>query len=74
MTLIMNKRYGYFRNGVKLFLLNRFLRIYPPYYVAVLFSLLLISFIPREFIDIFDTTLGFPDTVSSIIKNIVILV
>jgi len=73
MTLIMNKRYGYFRNGVKLFLLNRFLRIYPPYYVAVLFSLLLISFIPREFIDIFDTTLGFPDTVSSIIKNIVIL-
>lgn len=34
MTLIMHKNYGYTRDGVARYAINRFLRIYPIYWVS----------------------------------------
>jgi len=42
MTLIMNRNYGYSLSGFSKYALNRFLRIYPIYWLSVLLSLLLI--------------------------------
>ena len=44
MTLIMHESYGYTLQGRLRFGLNRFLRLYPQYWLAMLFSLLLIAY------------------------------
>lgn len=38
MTLIMNESYGYTRKGIAAFTVNRFLRIYPIYWFALLIA------------------------------------
>ena len=45
MTLIMHESYGYTSDGRTRFAVNRFLRLYPQYWTAVLFSILVISFL-----------------------------
>ncbi|MDX1918261.1 MAG: acyltransferase [Candidatus Caenarcaniphilales bacterium] len=38
MTLILNQKYGFTRSGILKFILNRFLRIYPTYWLVLLLS------------------------------------
>lgn len=47
MTYIMQNTYGYNFSGVKLFWKNRFLRLYPMYWVVLVFGILLILFFPE---------------------------
>ena len=72
MTLIMNKKYKYSVSGFKLFCLTRFLRIYPPYYVACLISLLIIFLIPGSLTESFNSSIGLPSSLSDIASNFTI--
>lgn len=47
MTYIMQNTYGYDFSGVKLFWINRFLRLYPLYWVVLIFGILMILFFPE---------------------------
>ncbi len=49
MTLVMNNKYGYSSAGIKAFLLNRFLRIYPPYWFLAGITLVGILLLPDSF-------------------------
>lgn len=47
MARVLNDRYGFSFNGIKRFFINRFLRIFPPYYFIVILSLIIIYFQPE---------------------------
>jgi len=49
MTLILHSGYGYSWSGVRRFALNRFLRIYPIYWVACLISAGLVLWLGAQF-------------------------
>lgn len=76
MTTVMHESYGYSSQGVGKFVGNRFLRLYPTYWAAALFSIVLIIYmgendasrlapamkLPREPLQIFaNVTMLFPD-------------
>lgn len=44
MTFVMNVSYGYSLRGIRAFSINRFLRLYPSYWVVLLLTLLSIAF------------------------------
>lgn len=46
MTYIMNKKYGYSVEGIKIFWFNRALRLYPLYFVVIGITILLILLFP----------------------------
>lgn len=73
MTLIMNEHYNYSLEGIKAFWINRFLRLYPAYYIACLFSLMLTLWIPSEFITKINNKLIYPHSLFEIVTNISIL-
>jgi peptidoglycan/LPS O-acetylase OafA/YrhL len=43
MTLVLNETYGFSYDGIRRFLVNRALRIYPPYFAALALALLLFA-------------------------------
>lgn len=69
MTLIMHRNYGYTRGGVARYALNRFLRIYPIYWVSCLFSLLLIYSFGEDFVRGFHSSIYIPNDLASISRN-----
>lgn len=48
MTHIMHESYGYNINGRISFFLNRFLRLYPTYWVVIILSVLIIGFVGED--------------------------
>lgn len=57
MTLIWNEKYSLLKGGYKLFLTNRLLRLFPTYYVILIFSVLLpfgLSFLGRHYGFVYD--------------------
>jgi peptidoglycan/LPS O-acetylase OafA/YrhL len=48
MTTITNNTYGFSGHGITLFLFNRALRIYPPYYASLLIAALCLCFLPAQ--------------------------
>lgn len=72
MTLILNHHYSFSSIGFKAFWINRFLRLYPPYYIACMISILLILTIPSEFITEINSKLILRYSVADIITNITI--
>jgi peptidoglycan/LPS O-acetylase OafA/YrhL len=48
MALILNEKYGFSPKGVAKFAANRFLRIYPAYYVVAALMLLLFLLVPAQ--------------------------
>lgn len=72
MTLIMNRRYGYNIRGFSLYALNRFLRIYPPYFTGLLISVLILLFVPAEDIQAVDSHIQWPSTFGEWTKNLLI--
>ena len=70
MTLIMHKNYGYTRDGVARYAVNRFLRIYPIYWVSCLVSLLLIYWLGETYVRNFHGSIYYPVDLESILRNI----
>ncbi|MEP5567750.1 MAG: acyltransferase [Halioglobus sp.] len=48
MTSVINRTYGFSASGLGRYALNRFLRIFPTYWVVMLFALIVVAAIPRE--------------------------
>ena len=61
MTLIVNVTYAKSGTGFLGFWLNRVLRIYPPYYFALLVSFLVIFLLPVDFVARWNPKLRMPE-------------
>ena len=72
MSLILNEHYGFSISGFKGFWLNRFLRLYPAYFAACLMSIVVIMFIPSEYVTVKNSKLILPDSLFEFITNITI--
>ncbi|MBN4073864.1 acyltransferase [Beggiatoa alba] len=72
MTLIMQTSYGYTFSGMRRYAENRFLRIYPMYWLSVLFSLVLIYFVGEDFSSNYHAAIYFPSDFTEIIRNILL--
>ncbi len=68
MTLIMNQNYGYHVAGIKAYLLNRFLRIYPPYWFVAGLTLVALMFVPAMF-STMHPGLRVPESLHEILSN-----
>lgn len=73
MTLIMQRNYGYTRGGVARYAMNRFLRIYPIYWLSCIFSILLIFWLGGEMVRNYQHSIFMPDDIVSAVKNILLL-
>jgi len=73
MTLIMNRKYGFNRDGIGRFALNRILRIYPPYYIAVLLTVALIALIGADAVRTFKEPMHLPTAPSEIAGNLLLI-
>jgi len=67
MTYIMQKTYHYDFNGVKLFWINRFLRLYPAYWIVLILSLVVIYFIEPS---ILNKSMFFPSSFKEWFSNV----
>jgi peptidoglycan/LPS O-acetylase OafA/YrhL len=72
MTLIMQKNYGYSTHGFKKYALNRFLRLYPLYWISVLFTLVLIGISGNDFTSIYHGSMTLPNSFYDIFTNFAI--
>lgn len=72
MTLIMHQNYGYTFYGVSKYALNRFLRIYPIYWVSIALSAIIIIFVGEQYSVNYHPSIYFPDNSSELLKNIFI--
>jgi peptidoglycan/LPS O-acetylase OafA/YrhL len=70
MTTIMGQSYGYTRTGVLRYALNRLLRIYPLYLVALLLSVAVIAGIGTPAARAFHEQLGLDVTVPELFRNL----
>lgn len=73
MTMVMHKNYGYSLRGKTAFALNRFLRIYPAYWFAIIFSILCIQVIGSEKVTQYHQSIFIPQNHKEWIQNIFIL-
>jgi peptidoglycan/LPS O-acetylase OafA/YrhL len=72
MTFVLRTSYTYNSDGLKRFFLNRLLRIFPPYWIACLFSATVISFVPSLALSM-NQGLSWPDSAHEFFLNIAIL-
>jgi peptidoglycan/LPS O-acetylase OafA/YrhL len=72
MTAIMHETYGYSFSGKKRYLINRFLRIYPTYWFAILLSLTLLFLYGSDITD-FKSSIYIPKSSKEWIQNVFIL-
>ena len=70
MTLIMQSTYGYARDGVFRYALNRFLRIYPIYWVSIALSGVLVLWLGSAWTRGYHETIYLPGSAWEIFKNI----
>ena len=73
MTAIMHQSYGYTATGVSRYALNRFLRVYPIYWVSALFTLALIYLFGSQALGDYHEAMRYPATLNEVIKNSLIL-
>ncbi len=73
MTLVMHKTYTYSINGSSRFFVNRFLRLYPGYWVACLLTIVLIITVGEANTRIMTSSLTLPETPGMILTNITML-
>ena len=70
MTLIMHESYGFHKAGRINFAINRVLRLFPMYWVAAVFSLVLIYMIGGEAVKQYHRSMFIPSDVKSILENV----
>lgn len=73
MTMIMQRTYGYTASGVAKYSLNRFLRIYPLYWLAGLITLALIYSLGEAYVSTYHKAMLYPTAWTDIIKNVFLL-
>lgn len=69
MTKVLNEVYGYSPRGLGRFLVNRFLRIYPLYWIFLATSLVLLSFFPMTFGQTY-SNMKMPQTAYDMVRNV----
>lgn len=72
MTLIMQTNYGYSVGGIGKYALNRFLRIYPIYWVSILFSALLVLYLGNEYTSSYHQSIYLPGDLFELLKNLLL--
>ena len=72
MTFIMQENYGYTAKGVSKYAANRFLRIYPIYWVSIIFSVILIWFLGNDYTSSYHQSIYLPGDFSELIKNLML--
>lgn len=72
MTLVIQRAYGYGVVGFAYYALNRFLRIYPAYWVSILLSLFLIYMFGAEFFARYRREIALPDGGLEWARNVLI--
>ena len=70
MTLILHSSYGYSLTGLKKYSLNRFLRIFPLYWVSIIFSILIILLIGETKAFNYHKAMQIPESFLGVLKNI----
>jgi len=73
MCLIMNEQYEFSRPGKLHYLKDRLFRIFPAYWISILLSILLICFIPADFVNNYHVALKIPTDILIWLKNIFIV-
>jgi peptidoglycan/LPS O-acetylase OafA/YrhL len=72
MTFIMQENYGYSRSGLFKYALNRFLRIYPLYWVCIALSAAIIVYTGSGFSFAYHHSLYLPKNAIEVLKNLFI--
>lgn len=73
MTFIMHETYGFHKTGRIHFVINRFLRLYPLYWAAAVFSLVMIYLIGAETVYKFHQSMITPSDFKSVFENALII-
>lgn len=73
MTLIMQKDYGYSIAGIYKYGVNRFLRIYPIYWVSIGISVILILLVGGARMSEYQEFIYMPSTLKQYLKNILLV-
>ncbi|MDR3706545.1 MAG: acyltransferase [Paludibacteraceae bacterium] len=73
MTLIMHRNYGYGIQGRNKYFINRFLRIYPLYWISCGLTIIVIFSLGETVTVAFHDALQLPQTPGAIIRNIALL-
>jgi peptidoglycan/LPS O-acetylase OafA/YrhL len=69
MTFIMQQNYGYSRGGRARYALNRFLRIYPIYWLSCILTLLLLLLLGSRWVTGFHSSMYLPTNAAAILRN-----
>lgn len=72
MTLIIQTSYGYTVSGVGKYALNRFLRIYPIYWVSIFLSVVLIFHLGNEYTSAYHKSIYLPGDLFELLKNLLL--
>jgi len=72
MTLVLNERYGFSLDGIRRYGFNRFLRIFPPYWVTLIAAILIVSQGPEVAREIFPP-LTMPSSPFEWVSNVIIV-
>lgn len=72
MTLVMQRVYRYNVSGFLRYSLNRFLRIYPSYWISVCISLFLLYWLGSDFFSAYRRTIATPEDTAAWLRNIFI--
>lgn len=73
MTTVMHRGYGYHFNGRLRFSVNRFLRLYPSYWVAAVISLFLIIWLGQEPVKSYHPRMFIPTDFEDIARNLLMV-
>jgi len=73
MTLIMQNSYGYTKYGIARYALNRFLRIYPIYWISCIISLLLIFLLGEDVVRNFHGSIYYPANLGAVLRNVFLI-
>ncbi len=73
MTYIMTNSYGYSLSGLKAFSINRFLRLYPSYWVILIFTIFVVLIFGEENSSDYRRYIYLPDTLAGVLQNISLL-
>lgn len=73
MTLIIQRTYGYGPRGFAAFFINRFLRLYPSYWVAIGCSLIVLAITTEPFARQIAYSIGFPRGAAGWLMNLTMI-
>lgn len=74
MTYVMHKTYGFSARGIGMYLTNRFLRIYPLYWLCCIFSVLVILVVSDTIFEKLAGGMGIPRSYDVLLANLAITI